>query len=196
MPRLVTADTVVDISSEISEMQARGFKAWNGSNPTQAITPTTQNEVAVKVPLPLGQYLITNAIVNISTAGSTLTAGQNLLTLYAQDGTLVGQVPDQSAVWTTGGTYLTAFTGGPFTLTGGQGRYCWVGVLSNGTTPATFRAINSSVVTATLAGSGAGALTGANLYWGRIGATVTAPASFTPSSLVSTNAGPIWIGLS
>jgi hypothetical protein len=105
----------------------------------------------------------------------------------------VGGTADQSAIWTTAGTYQAALRR-PVTLQGARGAYCWFSILSNGTTPASFRCVNNSAVAANTIASGTA--TGAGLNAGRIGAAVTAPATFTPANLVVTNAIQAWIGLS
>ena len=175
-----------------NEMVERGFLAWNApiGNANGVGLFVTQNEIAVKVPL-LKAISCTSVTLSVSTAGSTLTSGQNLVTVYSAAGVLIGQTASQDAVWNTAGTYTMALASGPFAL---SGPYVWVGILSNGTTPATFRCLAS---TAALANAGgAGALAGQALRSGRIGAAVTAPASFTPANLVITNAFCPWVALS
>lgn len=181
------------------EMADRGFQAWSGP-PWGANTavPINQTEVATKVPLPYS-ITVSNVVVFVSTLGSGLTAGQSLLTLYRQDGTLLGSTADQSTPWNTGGAigaYSLALTGGPFALTGGQGAYCWVGLLNNfATTGTTFRYVTPNPAFAAAGGNAGGQLSGAALRAGRIGTAITSPASFTPSGLSSANAGILWVGL-
>jgi hypothetical protein len=87
-----------------------------------------------------GLHSVTNIIVNVGTAGNTLTSGQSLAGLYsiASNGTVarIGQTADQSAVWTSTGLKTMALASGPFDV---AGSYCYVAFLSVGTTPPTFR---------------------------------------------------------
>jgi hypothetical protein len=179
------------------EMADRGFLAWSGP-PWGANTavPISQTEIVTKIPLPYN-ISVTSIICAISAVGVTLTAGQSLLTLYQQDGTKLGSTVDQAAAWAAAvGAYQLPVTGGPFNLTGGPGLYCWVGLLCNGTTPATFRMLTPNPAFAAMSGAAGGQLSGAALRAGRIGTAITAPASFTPSALSSSNAGAAWYGLS
>lgn len=73
---------------------------------------------------------ITNIHISIETAGSGLTSGQNLVTLY-QGSTLKASSANQSTAFTSTGV-LTIPLSSPQVVTAGQ--VC-VGVLSNGTTP-------------------------------------------------------------
>lgn len=172
------------------QLNQRGFIAWTGAPQfTNAVILASQSEVAIRLNLPQGGK-ITGAAINISVGGSTLTGGQSLITLYDANGNLVGQTPDQSGVWTGTGNKYASFTGGPFTLPSG---YCYASLLCNGTTPATVRSLGQ---TQGFSAIGPGAdLAGSALLYGRIGSAVTAPASFSPSTLVQTGAQPWWIGL-
>jgi len=182
--------------AQSGELTDHGFLAMSGSpNVAGTLLFVSQSEIAVKVPL-LSSISATSATLSVSTAGGTLTAGQNLINLYRQDGVLLGSTADQSGVWTGTGVFQAAFAGGPYALVGGPGRYCWVSVLSNGTTPVTLRAINGIAALANVSGASGAALTGAAMKAGRIGAAVTVPASFTPANLSITSAGRFWVGLS
>lgn len=80
---------------------------------------------------------VTNIIMHISTAGATLTSGQNLVGIYSSAGTLLASTGDQSAVWTSTGTKTMALTGGPVSIASGVG-WVWVGALPKGTTSPAF----------------------------------------------------------
>lgn len=79
------------------------------------------------------QTTLTNIITNIATAGSGLTAGQNLAAIYDSTGTQLRITSDQSSSWNSIGLKVMPFTGGSVVLT--PGKY-WVAFMSNGTTPA------------------------------------------------------------
>jgi hypothetical protein len=175
------------------DLAQRGILAQNFA-PTSSSTAiaVSQSLYVMKIWLPY-TISVTSILVGITTAGATLTSGQNIATLYAQDGTKKGDTADQSAVWTTGNGYVMAVSGGPYTMTGGAGAYCWVSILSNGTTPATFASGGNRVVV-NLASTGE--LTGANMIIARNGTTVTAsPSPLVPGSNVVTGSQSIWIGL-
>ena len=197
----VTAGVAVDDLSVIGQaleqyrMTQRGFIAWSydPSYATAGTVAVSQSLYVIKVPLPLNKtYSITGCVVAVPTAGATLTSGQNLLTLYNQAGTKQGDTADQSAVWTTTGTYATNFSGGPYSIAGGLGNYCWVSFLSNGTTPASFATSGTRLA---YNATSTGAATGASLWAARNGTTVTATATITPSSNVITAALAYWVGL-
>lgn len=190
-PALQDALARLTQSAAIYDPTLRGFLCESGPPLGQTTAaPVSQSEIATKIWLPPGGAKITGSMVNVSTGGATLTGAQNLVTLYSAAGTKIASCADQSAVWTGTGNFAADFTGGPFTLTD---PYCWVSLLSNGTTPATFRALNGNAAW-TNVGFG-GTLTGAAVFAGRIGTAVTAPATFTPSGLVITGTALYWIGL-
>jgi len=198
MPEVTTPNIVDAINATqhagALDAASRGFISYTappwGTNTALLVS---QSEIAVKLFLPLARNVITGCAVNVSTGGSTLTGGQNLVTLYRGDGTLLGSTPDQSGIWTGTGNFFANFAGGPYVVSGGPNQYCWASLLSNGTTPATIRTVGQNQAFWAV-GAGA-ALAGAAVLAGRIGAAVTAPASFNPANLVQTGALPYWIGL-
>jgi hypothetical protein len=129
---------------------------------------------------------ITGVDLFLTTLGVTLTAGDNLIGLYNQAGTLIGFSADQTAVWNSGAARvvsagLTAQSGGSLTLVpAGMLR---VLVLAVGTTPPGFA--RGSNVAGRLAN---GTFTGAASRFGTYGvaAPYTAlPASLTPASITA-----------
>jgi len=91
--------------AQSGELTDHGFLAMSGSpNVAGTLLFVSQSEIAVKVPL-LSSISVTTATLNVSTAGGTLTASQNLINLYRQDGVLLGSTADQSGVWTSTGTF-------------------------------------------------------------------------------------------
>lgn len=110
-----------------------GLISWStdtsqGAN-SQVLTSGTLIMIGIKV---RATASLTNVKLLVSTAGSGLTVGQNLVGVYDSAGNRVGQSADQSGNWTTTGTKTIALTGGPFSIPAGT---YYVAVLSNGTTP-------------------------------------------------------------
>lgn len=120
---------------------------------------------------------ITNLVINVASAGVTLTAAQNFGSLYDAAGNRIGITADQSAVWTSTGLKTMALTA-PVPVAAG---YYWVAMLSNGTTPPSLN--RGSGVAAVNAGSA-----GATLRFAQTGAGLTTPpASFVPAALTGTS---------
>lgn len=101
----------------------------------------------------LAPVSVTNIIICVATAGSTLTAGQCFGALY-QNGTLIGVTADQATPWASTGRKTMALVGGPFNITAGD---VVVGLWYNGTTGPTLRggpadslAMNTGLATANL----------------------------------------------
>ncbi len=110
-----------------------GLISWSldpsqGAN-SQVLTSGNLIMVGVKVRATVS---VTNVNIVVSTAGATLTAGQNLVGIYDSSGNLVAQSASQEANWTTTGHKQIPLTGGPYTLAAGT---YYVAILSNGTTP-------------------------------------------------------------
>lgn len=132
--------------------------AWNFDpaviqNPIASVSGTIyMSAMIIRV-----QTTITNIITNIATAGSGLTAGQNLAGIYDSSGNRLGQTADQSASWNSVGNKIMAISGGSIVVN--PGKY-FVAFMSNGTTPAQPW---SSSSTAVIAGTGpASSLNNAN----------------------------------
>jgi len=136
---------------------------------------------------------INNILAIVTTAGSTLTSGQNLAGIYDSSGNRLGQTADQSTPWTSTGLKTMALTA-PVTIQGSQDTYLYVAILSVGTTPPTFaRTIASTPVSTAWNG---GILVPASFYYADGPAGQTAlPTSITLSSNASANVG-YWTGLS
>lgn len=130
---------------------------------------------------------ITNIVVSVTTAGATLTAGQNFAALYDSTGALVAgsQTADQSTPWVSTGVKTMAMAGGAKTLNTG---YYWVALWANGTTrPAFFRGVSSAVVNGVLAAASSRFATSNNAV------TTTAPATLGTKTAATT---AYWVGLS
>ena len=77
---------------------------------------------------------ISNILVEVVSAGTGLTTGQNWAGLYNASGALLAQTTDQSAAWTTTGLKEMALTSPRYAS---QGWY-YVVIVTNGTTPPSF----------------------------------------------------------
>lgn len=160
------------------------LKAWS-FDPSGSIggaASTAGVLYAIKVPLRQAET-ITAIIHNVTTAGATLTAGQNLIGLYNNAGTLVAQTGDQSGNWTSIGTKTANLTT-PYVATAG---YYFVGFLTNGTTPPQFLRDGSQSASAN------------NLNIRRFvtvtGPLTALPASFDPVGGASTDNNARWAAL-
>ena len=129
---------------------------------------------------------VTNIILEVSTAGSTLTSGQCFLALY-QAGALIGVTADQSTPWASTGLKTAALASGPFNITAGD---VIVVAWYNGTTGPTFRGGAGSAVC-----QNAGLAT-ASLRFGKAdtGKTTTAPSTL--GTITANSNVPAWIALS
>jgi hypothetical protein len=161
-----------------------GFVAWTADPilATATFGPPSgcQTQAAVKVS---SNATLTQVAVTISTAGTNLTAGRNLIGLYNSAGSLVGQTADQSAAWASTGNKTASWTSA-VTVTPGT----YYPVILVGTTGV------SPVFTAYAGGPVASNGRSANGYRGGFltGSATTLPATkFVPGS----TGNPIWFGL-
>lgn len=142
----------------------------------------------VRIDITAAETLATHTI-NVSTAGSTLTAGQNLVGLYDAAGNRVAISADQTAAWATSGEKNAAYTV-PYAAAAGT---YYLAILSVGTTPVSlFR----NIATATAAAAINHGLTAANARW-TTGPTAqtTLPASIVMASRTLSGTG-FWMGVS
>jgi hypothetical protein len=159
------------------------FRMANGQS-----TATAGQLLMARVAL-LSTTTINNIVVGIQTAGATLTAGQNLVGLYNDSGSLVGQSADQSGNWTSAGRKVMALTS-PYNAPAGVYH---VALLANGTTPPQFvRSIGSSALP-DFANMG---LSPAAALWATGGTGLTALPSNVTMSARTQNAMCFWVGLS
>ena len=114
----------------------RGFLSWTlQPEATQSIgTAPPSGAMRLQRHKLRSAATITNLHVGVLVAGSTLTAGQNLMGIYSTSGNLLAQTGDQSVAWTTAGMKTAALTS-PLNLPAGD---FYVAFLAVGTTPPTF----------------------------------------------------------
>lgn len=100
----------------------------------------------VKVP---STVRLTNLLIQVTTAGATLTSGQCLLGLYDAAGNLRAATATQHTAWQTTGLKTAALTAqGSYTLDtpGRNGLFYRIAVLANGTTRPVFAALPASPI--------------------------------------------------
>lgn len=129
---------------------------------------------------------ITNIIASVSTAGSSLTSGQNFAGLYNSSGSRVGVTADQTTTWGSTGVKTMALTA-PYAAAAG---IYYVALLSNGTTPPLFD--SKSNQGAALIN---GAATAATSRFATNTSGTSLPTSLTLSSNVASNKA-LWVALS
>ncbi|SRR6266568_3650538 len=167
-----------------------GYQSWAydpiGCRAGQILT----SGVLFMVRLQIRQSLSLSTIyIGVTTPGSGLTAGQNLVGLYNSSGTLVGSTGDQATSWTTGSAEKIISLTSSAAVTAG---FYWVGILSNGTTPPTL-AVGSQLI-GNLGGAAAG---GSARRFGSFGSALTAlPTSVTPSLITAVTNQTYWVAVS
>lgn len=168
-----------------------GWQVWNYDVNTGAQTSLLTSGTVYMSRLNVRSSMTVSTLNYIvSTAGSTLTAGQNFVGLYDSSGTRVAVSADLAADWTASGYKTTAFTASA-SLTTGAYFAAW---LSVGTTPITVArasAMNSSALNAGLTAAAARYSTG--------GTGWTAQTSLpSPGTMANRTAGAtsIWCALS
>lgn len=131
-----------------------------------------------------------NLYMQVTTAGGTLTAGQNFVGLYDSAGTQVAKSADQAANWGTSGFKIIPWVA-PVALT--PGNY-YAAILTNGATGieiARGSARSSEMLSPNL--------TAANLRWSTGGTGLTGLTDL-PASITMTDRGPgvvsVWVALS
>lgn len=129
---------------------------------------------------------VTNVIIDIATAGASLTSGQNHAFLY-QGGVRLGMTADQATAWQTVGAKVMALAGGPVAAAAGL---AYVGVVPNGTTPPALLAPIAAANAATIPVTNMNAYRSA--YDSHTGLTTTGPATL--GTLTDTT--PFWAAVS
>lgn len=134
-------------------------------------------------------FLATSAILEVQTAGATLTAGQSLLGLYDSSGNRLCLTADQSAVWNSTGVKAAAnFTTATVIQPGPLG-FIYCAILCVGTTPAAFRHMTANTVIN--AGLSAGEFRSATILTGQ----TTLPTTLTLSGMAANTSMPNWVGI-
>jgi hypothetical protein len=130
----------------------------------------------------------TNRHLGITTAGSTLTSGQNFVGLYSSSGTRVAVSADITSTFAgTAGEKTIPFAT-PASVTPG---FYWGAILCNGSTPVTL--VRGAGSVADLGNAVVGA---SGRRFGTIGTGTSLPASITPSSIAATTSNTYWVATS
>jgi hypothetical protein len=167
----------------------QGLVAWSGDPllVTGSLAPTSG--VLTLIRITAARMTFTNVIVGVGTGGTTLTAGQNLVGLYDAAGTLLAQTADQTTPWATTGLKTAAFTAAQAVAVGDD---YFIGILSNGATPAAFNRFPSS----SFGGTVNVGLTGATLRFATYQTGLTAlPGTVTLGSAAASG-NVYWVGVS
>lgn len=163
-----------------------GMIAWPYDPSAAASTTalaTAGTVYLVKVHVPVASS-VTNIITQVTTAGSTLTAGQCFAGIY-QGGTLLGTTADQATAWASTGVKTMALAGGPIAVAAGD---VYIAFVFNGTTGPTLPRGNGNA----LINAG---LTAANSRYATAdtGVTTTLPSTLGTRTALSVS---YWAGLS
>lgn len=115
-----------------------GYLAWSFDPLVlDAATPVTATGAIHLVRMVLrGPQTISNIVMSVGTAGTTLTAGQNFAGLYDASGNRVALTADQTTAWGTTGVKTMALTA-PYAASAG---YYYVAIVVNGTSSPLFGA--------------------------------------------------------
>lgn len=153
-----------------------GLKAWTYDSIASAGagSATTTGVIYLAKVIVRQPTSVTNVVLFVATAGTTLTASQSFAGVYDSTGTLVGTTADQSVSWTSTGYKSMALAGGPFTLN--PGAY-WIAWTSNGSTPP--QILRSQALNGTLYN---GSLPASQYRYATNGTGTTLPATITPAS--------------
>ncbi len=120
----------------------------------------------------------------VSVTGMSLTAGQNFVGIYDNNGTLVGSSADISSAITAGGELIFNLSSA---TTLSQNSFYWIGILLNGTPPTIARGA------AQVNNFGSSQLTGATRRFGAFGTGLTSlPGTITPASIISVTTNTYW----
>jgi Pectate lyase superfamily protein len=163
-------------SGDNASPQDQNLLAWSYDPvlQTDSSIPAAGVLTLIKVPV-YRACSVTNILLEVATAGSGLTSGENWAGLYTADGALIGKTADQSSAWESFGLHTAALAGGPYYVSQG---WVYVAILTNGTTRPAFGR-------ATVQGSGAvnaGLTVAAARYAVNSSAQTTLPSSITMSS--------------
>jgi hypothetical protein len=180
-----TLDPALDSQFQPSD---HGFLAWT-YDPAAAAAGTIIGNAgtlyAIKIKVP-ATCLISNIVMEVSTAGATLTAGQNFAALYSGAKALLSATADQTVPWATTGLKTMALSAAQ---TVSQG-YVYACLWTNGSTLPTFTratALNSPQPNA--------GLSAANSRWSTAdtGLTTTGPATIGTQTAASAS---YWVAFS
>jgi hypothetical protein len=174
-----------------------GTPVWNATDqnllgwsydpviPTGSSAPTSGTIQYIRVKASASGN-VANLLLNVSTGGSGLTSGQNLVGLYDATGTQLAVSGDQTTAWGTNGLKTASISATAVVA----GTVYYIGLLSVGTTPPSIsRNILSSVV------PNIGFASAPFRFNNGAASQTTLPASFTPSGTTASG-NTFWVGMS
>jgi hypothetical protein len=168
-----------------------GYVSWTfdprDANGTLLLSAAGAAGVLTVVGVKMNTRVVNNIVVEVSTAGATLTANQCLAGVY-QNGVLLGTTADQSTVWNSTGVKTMALANTPTVEQG----LVYVAFVYNGTTAPTFVAQSASTAVSSVA-----AINNGLVRQGSGGSAITTalPASL-PTITASNTAAHPWVALS
>lgn len=170
-----------------------GLLAWS-FDPTIATQTflTTAGVLYLSRVVLTGQQTITNGLVGLTTAGGTLTSGQNFLALYNSSGTRIAVSADQTTAFATAGLITAAWT--TPVSNAAPGIY-YVGVLCNGGTAVTL-ASGTTLKPGNVSLGNAGLTTATSRYLTSGTSQTATPSSVTLGSASGNIAATIWAAIS
>lgn len=174
--------------SEQFEPSDHGFITW-AYDPVAAAAGTIVGSggtlYVIKLKLP-STALITNIVMEVSTAGATLTSGQNFAALYSSAKALLGVTVDQTTPWSTTGLKTMALAS-PQTVPAGTVYACFWSVGSTLPTFTRATALNAAQPNA--------GLSAANARYSTADSSLTTTAPSTIGTQTATSAS-YWAALS
>lgn len=120
----------------------QGFIAWTADPASSGTGSMTSGAVRLARVILRRPATITNLWSCVTTAGSSLTAGQSFIGLYSSSGTRVAVSTDQASSWASTGVKQATLSS-PYNAAAGV---YYIAAVSNGTTPPVFYATGSSSV--------------------------------------------------
>jgi hypothetical protein len=186
----ITMAATQPIASALPTPEDQGLLTWS-FDPVNAVSFTaTASGVLTLAKVWLRQSAtITNVLYAVTTAGTSLTSGQNFLGLYDSAGTRIALTADQTSNMGGTGLVTVAFTT-PYVASAG---FYWVGILTNTTGSSPQLARSGALAVSNLASAGT---TAATRRYGSVGSgQTTLPTSFTPSSIAAITNGTFWVAL-
>lgn len=103
-----------------------GLKAWSydGAMVSAGVTPSDGVLQLVRVHVPVAST-VTNILLLVTIAGTSLTSGNNIAALYTAAGAKIDVTADQSTAWTTTGLKTMALSGGAYSAAAGDYYVAW-----------------------------------------------------------------------
>lgn len=188
-----SSGNVVALKNAVPSAVDSALLAWafDPTIATQTFTTTAGVLYLTRVVL-TSQQTITNGLIGLTTAGGTLTSGQNFLALYNSSGTRIAVSADQTTAFATAGLITAAWTSPVSNAAAG---IYYVGVLCNGGTAITV-ASGTTLKPGNVSLGNAGLTTATSRYLTSGSAQTVTPSSVTLGSASGNIAATIWAAIS